>query len=235
MARTIPPGRFTQLIDVATKTFVARGYRLTQMSDVAEALGVAKGTLYGYVESKEALFDAAVRFADGQGTLPEAGALPLPTPTAGSTVQYVQARLMEGARELELVRTLSRPKGTPAKADEFESIVRDLYRRMSRNRQALKLVDRCAVDYPELASVWFEQGRYGQVALLATYLEKRIGEGKMRPVRNVQLAARMVLETIALWAIHMPWDASPRLFADDEVENAVVDMLVHAYRKEKTR
>jgi AcrR family transcriptional regulator len=59
------------LIEVATQTFVARGYRLTQMSDVAEALGVAKGTLYGYVESKEALFDAAVRLADGQGTLPE--------------------------------------------------------------------------------------------------------------------------------------------------------------------
>jgi hypothetical protein len=106
---------------------------------------------------------------------------------------------------------------------------------MSRNRRALKLVDRCAIDHPELASVWFEQGRYGQVALLATYLEKRVTEGKLRPVPNLQLAARMVLETIALWAIHMPWDASPRLFAEDAVENAVVDMLVHAYAKEKTR
>lgn len=235
MARKVPEGRFTQLIEVATKTFVVRGYRLTQMSDVAEALGVAKGTLYGYVESKEALFDAAVRFADGQGTLPEAGALPLPTPTAGSTVQYIQRRLMEEASELELVAVLSRPTGTRAKPEEFESIIRDLYRRMSRNRRALKLVDRCAIDHPELASVWFEQGRYGQVALLATYLEKRIAEGQMRAVPNVQLAARMALETVALWAIHMPWDASPRPFADDDVENAVVDMLVHAHVKERTR
>lgn len=235
MARAIPEGRFTQLIEVATKTFVARGYRLTQMSDVAEALGVAKGTLYGYVESKEALFDAAVRFADGQGTLPEPGTLPLPTPATHSTVQYIQRRLMEEASQLELVAVLSRPKGTRAKAGEFESIVRDLYRRMSRNRRALKLVDRCAIDHPELASVWFEQGRYGQVALLATYLEKRIAEGRMRAVPNVPLAARMALETVALWAIHMPWDASPRPFADDEVENAVVDMLVHAHVKERTR
>jgi AcrR family transcriptional regulator len=235
VARAIPEGRFRQLIDVATRTFVARGYRLTQMSDVAEALGVAKGTLYGYVESKEALFDAAVRFADGQGRVPEASALPLSTPAAGSTVQHVQTRLLEEARELALVQALSRPKGARAKADEFESIVRDLYRRMSRNRRALKLVDRCAVDHPELAAVWFEQGRYNQVALLATYLEKRAVGGKMRQVPNLQLAARMVLEPIALWAIHMPWDASPRPFADDEVENALVDMLVHAYAKEKTR
>jgi hypothetical protein len=59
--------------------------------------------------------------------------------------------------------------------------------------------------------------------------------GKLRPVPNVQLAARMVLETVALWAIHMPWDASPRPFAEDAVEDAVVDMLVHAYAKEKNR
>jgi AcrR family transcriptional regulator len=235
MARPIPEGRFSQLIEVATKTFVARGYRLTQMSDVAQALGVAKGTLYGYVESKEALFDAAVRFADGQGTMPEPGALPLPTPPAGSTVQYVQRRLAEEASELELVAALSRPTDTRAKPEEFQSIVRDLYRRMSRNRRALKLVDRCAVDHPELASVWFDQGRYGQVALLATYLEKRIADGQMRAVPSVQLAARMALETVALWAIHMPWDPSPRPFADDDVENAVVDMLVHAHTKEKNR
>jgi AcrR family transcriptional regulator len=233
MARSIPEGRFSQLIEVATKTFVARGYRLTQMADVAEALGVAKGTLYGYVESKEALFDAAVRFADNPPSTP--GNLPMPTPAAGRTVQYIQTRLLEEARELELVRALSRPKGTRAKAGEFEGIVRDLYRRMSRNHRALKLVDRCAVDHPELASVWFEQGRYGQVALLASYLEKRVAEGKLRPLPNVQLAARMVLETVALWAIHMPWDASPRPFAEDAVEDAVADLLVHAYAKEESR
>jgi AcrR family transcriptional regulator len=222
------------LIQVATKTFVSRGYRLTQMSDVAEALGVAKGTLYGYVESKEALFDAAVRFADGLGAEPEVGELPLPTPPDGSTVEYIQQRLLEEARELELVKALSRPKGTRAKPDEFENIVRDLFRCMSRNRRALKLVDRCAIDHPGLASVWFEQGRYGQVELLASYLERRASEGKVRSV-PYPLSARMALETIALWAIHMPWDPSPRPFADDEVENAVVDLLVHAYAKEKTR
>src|SRR5438105_2687862 len=65
MARPIPPERFAQLVDVATRTFIARGYRMTQMADVAEGLGVAKGTVYLYVESKEALFDACVRHADG--------------------------------------------------------------------------------------------------------------------------------------------------------------------------
>jgi AcrR family transcriptional regulator len=235
VARLVPPDRFARLIEVATQTFVARGYRLTQMSDVAQALGVAKGTLYGYVESKEALFDAAVRFADGREPAPTTGGLPLPTPPAGSTVAYVRQRLVSEAGDLELVAALSRPRAAGRKADELEAIVRDLFRRMSRNRRALKLVDRCAVDYPELASVWFEEGRWGQVALLASFLEARIAEGRIRHVPDVQLAARMMLETIALWAIHMPWDPSPRPYPVDAVENAVVDLLLHAFAKEKSR
>jgi AcrR family transcriptional regulator len=235
VARSIPVGRFKQLIDVATNTFVSRGYRLTQMSDVADALGVAKGTLYGYVESKEALFDAAVRFADGQAPLPEPDTFPVPTPAPGSTVEYIQTRLLAEARELELVRASSRPKGARRQADELERIVRDLYRRLARNRRALKLVDRCAVDHPELASVWFEQGRNAQVSLLAAYLEEGIAARRLRAVPHVKLAARMVLETIALWAIHMPWDVAPASFAEEEAENAVVDMLAHAYAKENVR
>ena len=60
MARSIPADRLGRLIEVATETFVTEGYRRAQMGNVAEALGVAKGTLYGYVESKAALFDEAM-------------------------------------------------------------------------------------------------------------------------------------------------------------------------------
>jgi AcrR family transcriptional regulator len=51
MARSIPAGRVEQLVDCATSVFIDRGYRRTQMADVADALGVAKGTLYLYVET----------------------------------------------------------------------------------------------------------------------------------------------------------------------------------------
>jgi hypothetical protein len=57
----------------------------------------------------------------------------------------------------------------------------------------------------------------------------------MRAVPDAHLAARIVVETIALWTIHMPWDASPGPFAENDVENAVVDLLVHAYVKETGR
>ena len=108
MARSIPADRFAQLVDAATKTFVARGYRLTQMADVAEALGVAKGTLYGYVESKEALFDACVRYADGQRPLPTPAELPLATPAPGATIAHIREQLVNEARELLLLSAIDK-------------------------------------------------------------------------------------------------------------------------------
>src|SRR5215472_8507785 len=85
MARAIPPDRFQQLVDCATQVFIEQGYARTQMADVAEAMGIAKGTLYLYVESKEALFDLVVRSADTTHLLATPSKLPLSTPRSGAT------------------------------------------------------------------------------------------------------------------------------------------------------
>lgn len=222
-----------RLIDAATTTFVSRGYRLTQMSDVAEALGVGKGTLYGYVASKEALFDAVVRYTDGLEPLPSPSALPLPTPAEGTLVSYVRGRLARAAHSLELARVLADPDAciTPAC---FERVVLDLFRHMRREHRALKVLDRCAVDLPELAAVWFGEGRWGQVALLEALFARGIASGDIAPVESTPLAARMVLELIATWAIHLPWDPSPKPYDDETVERAVLRMLVNAHTKERT-
>src|SRR5258705_6095582 len=93
MPRQIPEDRFDQLVDCATKVFVEQGYRRTQMADVATAMGVAKGTLYLYVQSKEALFDFACRYADAPPAAREAPAFPIRSPKTGSTLRYVREEL----------------------------------------------------------------------------------------------------------------------------------------------
>src|SRR5207247_7002210 len=89
----MPDDRLERLVDCATEVFIAQGYRRTQMADVATALGVAKGTLYLYVESKDALFDLVARCADDDHPFEELPALPIRTPKARATVEYVRGRL----------------------------------------------------------------------------------------------------------------------------------------------
>jgi len=201
------------------------------MEDVASALGVAKGTLYGYVESKAALFDLLVRCADGHEPPPEPAALPHRTPAPGSTVAVVRARLLKEVENLELLAALARPEH-PAPHLELATIIRDLYARMSRNRRGIKLVDRSAQDQPELAEVWFGQGRWGQHAALVAYLEQRIAKGLLRTVPSTHVTARAILETIAFWAVHRHWDPSPQPIDENDVERTLVELALFGLAKE---
>jgi hypothetical protein len=128
--------------------------------------------------------------------------------------------------DLELLAALGRPSPADPGA-ELASIVRDLYLRMSRNRRGIKLVDRCAQDQPELAAVWFGQGRWGQHAALAEYLDQRSAKGLLRRPPSTQVAARAVLETIAFWAVHRHWDPSPQEVAEADVQATVIDLILH--------
>ena len=227
MPRSIPSERLNQLIEVASETFIAQGYRHTQMADVAKALGVAKGTLYGYVESKAALLDAAIRFADGHVALPGPAELPLRTPAAGTTVRLLEERIAGEANGLVLLQALRAAERRDSCAELSEVLV-DFYRRAARNRFAIKLADRCSAEYPDLAVVWFGRGRWAQHELLIQYMHARIELGCMRPLPNVPIAARTVLETIAFWAVHRHWDPSPQTIDEDSVQDAVVDFLVRS-------
>jgi AcrR family transcriptional regulator len=231
MARSIPSDRLQQLIEVATGIFIAQGYRRTQMADVAEALGVAKGTLYGYVESKAALFDLAIRYADGHEPLPDTTELPVVTPSPGATVARLENRIATEAAGLRLVQVAAAEPACDA-ATELREVLVDLYQRANRNRFAIKLADRCASDHPDLAAVWFGRGRWAQHELLMHYIRTRIDAGYLRPVPSVPVAARTALETVAFWSVHRYWDPSPQSIEEDAVQDAVVDLLVHSLIQE---
>jgi AcrR family transcriptional regulator len=231
MARSIPPERFADLIEAATAVFLEQGYRRTQMADVAARMGVAKGTIYLYVESKEALFDAVLRHADLGETPPLPDALPVRTPPPGATLELVRKRVAESASLPLLAAALARQRVGDVRG-ELEAIVRELYRLLSRNRVGIKLLDVCAQDQPELAAVWYATGREGALGLLQSYLEDRIRRRRMAPLRDAAISARIVLETAVFWAVHHHWDPAPQPVDEAAAEDAVVEFVVRALTKE---
>ncbi len=198
------------------------------MSDVAKALGVAKGTLYGYVESKDALFDAAVRYADGLEPLPPPDALPIRTPAEGATIDYIRQRVASEAAELALSRVLGDALIIESRHDELSAVLGDLYDRLARHRFTIKLVDRCASEFPELADVWFGQGRWAQHELLCELCRRRVADGSYRPLQDIPVVARTLLETVAFWALHRHFDPSSQDVDDATARAVVIDLLTRA-------
>jgi len=231
MPRTVPDDRLAQLVDRATEVFIARGYRRTQMADVAEALGVAKGTLYLYVESKDALFDLVARGADDPAAFAKPPPLPVRTPKPGATVKYVRERLAAHQVPAALTAALARKRVQDPRA-ELEEIVRELYATLARNRRGIKLLDRAAPEYPELGAVWFEGARGGLLRLLGRYLADRARRNLLRSFPDVAVAARLVIETTVFWAVHRHWDPHPQPVDEAAAKDTVVRFLVNALAKE---
>jgi AcrR family transcriptional regulator len=227
MARSIPEDRFHALIESATAVFLEQGYRRTQIADVATRMGVAKGSIYTYVESKEALFDCALRDADSPDPIPLPDTLPVPAPLRGSTLEMVRKRVAEEGALPALIAALSRTRVTDVRR-ELEAILGELYDKLARHRTAIKLLDRCAHDYPELAEVWHREGREGALALLVRYLDDRARRRRLRRFEDTAIAARIVLETLVFWAVHRHWDPTPQVVDEGAARRIAIAFSISA-------
>ncbi len=229
--RVIPENRFKQLMEAATRVFIAQGYRRTQIADVARAMGVAKGTIYLYVESKEALFAAALRHADGDAPLVSELELPLAAPEPGE----LEAALEERLRADTVPPALSRALGRRRPADvgkELEEIVRELFAVSRRHRTAIELLDRCGADHPALRDLFYKQGRFTQLDALRRYLTSCANRGALRVLPDVAVTARFVIEAVATWAVHIQWDPAPQPIDPDDAKETLVRIVVGGLIKE---
>jgi hypothetical protein len=115
---------------------------------------------------------------------------------------------------------------------ELETVLGELYDALARHRTAIKLFDRCAPDYPELAKLWYRGGREGALSLLGRYLDDRVRRGRLRRFENGAVAARIVLETLVFWAVHRHWDPSPQAVDEKSARRTALAFLTRALVKE---
>ncbi|MGD9704635.1 MAG: helix-turn-helix domain-containing protein [Acidimicrobiia bacterium] len=214
MPRATPTDRLPKLLDAAAGAFVEHGFQRTQMDDIAERLGVSKGTVYRAVDSKESLFAAVIEWGDHTGDTPAEGL------TTSADLAAVAARitteLAAAVAALELttiVATRRRLRSSDAFGNELERATAELHRVMRSRRTAVMVLDRCAAEIPELAAVWFGDGRYALVDLWTDFLAMRANVVTSDVDRDV--LARTIVELVTTWAVKMPWDRAPRPYPDD--------------------
>src|ERR1700761_2603639 len=59
--------RWSELIEVATEVFYAKGYDAASLQDIADRLGMLKGSLYYYIQSKEDLLFDVIKAVHEEG------------------------------------------------------------------------------------------------------------------------------------------------------------------------
>ena len=222
MSRTRPKDRLDALVAAATETFLRNGGPdRTQMRDVARALGVAKGTLYLYVEGKEALFDLVVRHADQPGPVAPTS-MPVPNPAPGTVAAHVADRIQAGGRFPALQAALA---GPAIDAGTARTVLAEVYDTLAENRTAIRLINIAARDRPDLAEPWFAGARGVLLRGLVQLIERGVAGGTMRPVPDAGAAARVIVETCMWFAVHRPWDPRPDGIPDAATRATALHML----------
>jgi AcrR family transcriptional regulator len=220
VARSRPPDRFQQLRQAALQVFGAKGLRRTRMADIAEVMGVAPGSLYNYVESKEALFHWMLTH-DGDDAA-EPAELPIRTPAPGVLEAQLRAQIESGFHLPVSEAAFARRRVADAEA-ELTALVEEIYERIAIHRRVMTIVERSAIDLPELFQIYFVAMRREYFARFAGYVERRQKAGQFRDGIDPVVAARVVVELVTYFARHRFGDQDPDSLPDDRVvrENVI--------------
>jgi AcrR family transcriptional regulator len=217
------PDRLRAVVEAAVKVFAQKGFRRTQMTDVAKELGVSSGNLYNYVESKEALFFLVLRSTLGSRAGDEPLMLPVPTPAPGTTYRWLKDRLdfLSDFPELELAieRQL-----VPEPVRELEVVVLELYDALSRLHRGVAAIERSALDDPELLRIFLEKRR-GLFERMTRYVASRVQMGAFPPVQDPTATARFMVETTS-WAARRRHDDPDAVTISDELARSALCQFV---------
>jgi AcrR family transcriptional regulator len=195
------------------------------MADVGAAAGMSSGSVFNYVESKDALFHLVFTRAFepvGVGT----DDLPYPTPEPGVTARLIEAKL-RSIPVPYLKAALGEEEPVDVRA-ELRGIVLERYAIQESLWPVLAVIERCAAEVPEIEEFYFRRTRVGYFGRLAAYLEKRALSGHLRAMPDFAVAARIVSEMISWFAWHRREGRDARVYDDDAARDTVVAFVCAA-------
>ena len=223
MARRRPPDRLDRILDAATRVFARTGLENSKMSDVAQEAGVSHGTLYNYVESKEALFRLLLDRGIG-APKPAASSLPLKSPPAAALAHRMDEAITTNFALPKLDAAITRRRVKDA-ASELAEVLDELYERTLTTREAADVIERSAKDVPELAAVFYGKVRRDLLARIQRLVKRRIESGHYHD-REPTVIALVIIETVTTFARHIYHDVEPPDFDLAKARTPIIDMLV---------
>ncbi len=127
--------RFEEIVDVAATLFSEQGYAATSIQDIADSVGILKGSLYHYIHTKEDLLDAVIREAHLRTAALGVNALEMEGDALAKLSYVVEHHLMEATINQAKVRVFyqeakflspERLAGILATRDSYEHSIRQI-------------------------------------------------------------------------------------------------------------
>lgn len=214
MRAPVANSKVDAIVQASAIAFADTGYRRTQIADVAARSGVALGTIYRYVASKEQLFALALVHGSGNEIEP-----------------WIRDRgwveSLPGCLEQPLLRwfdpiAITRYEINP----DLVALLGELYDLTAKQRVAIRMLERSAQEWPELSDFYLQRVRAPAVEILQDVLVILQRQGTVRELVSTQASAYLVMETIAWFAMHRHFSRDTPDISDDVARSVALDHLV---------
>jgi AcrR family transcriptional regulator len=222
--------RLRELAEAGLQVFCRQGFERSQMADVAKAMKVAVGTVYLYVESKEALFDLVIRYGSAaDASWLDQLEIPVATPAPGATMAYLKG-VFEQTEWPCLAAALAK-KRVKDPAGELAGVLREQYALIRQHRRGLLLLMRSALEFPGLAEVFVLGLRNKLLEQLVRYIALRAAAGQFRAPSDPASAAALMIQSITWANLQRPLDPGLAAFDEETFERSTIEFLVHGLLK----
>ena len=217
------PDRLLAIVDAATEVFAQEGFGAAQMTDIARMANLSVGTLYNYVEGKDALLllSAERPFMD----ICAGREFPIAAPDRVELISRLEETLAEHIRIPMLERALAGPSTGNQLIASVDGIVGELFDLIASTRIGADALEKSARDAPDLAALFYFHVRLPLLKQLTMYLEMVDAARRSPSSVAPEHAARFVLETVTWWARHRHRDPDPPILEELEARQVAVALV----------
>jgi len=225
--RVTPENRIPDIIKAAAAVFSRKGYRLTQMDEIAREAGISKATLYYYFKNKIHLFHYVLENgipAEGEAVVPPADVLPK---TEQELLQLLKKRLKKRSRLTSINIFLDKNNEEVDFSSELAEILEEMWKIHEQNRVQIIILEKSADEFPELAEVYDKFARKELLRQLEGYLKSRIRIGAVRNLDSVKFMARFIMESFAWFGFKQWRGRIGPIYEREEVLPELVAVYLH--------
>jgi len=217
--------RMELIFDAASHLFINKGYARTQMKDIAKEIGLSTGMLYVYFTGKRDILSFLLKGTITPTFVTQEFELPICSVRFDSLDNEIMAAFEQNTNAFS------------AHLDDItnyplEQMLSDAFDVISKYGIGCLLIEKNQDDLGKLTDYYkeYRQKFYDQVL---SYITKYMQNGTFRPVELPQYVARLIVETLSWWGMHISNDAFEiqKNISVEMAKSVCMDNLVHAYKR----
>lgn len=214
--------KIKEIAEAATRLFLLQGYSKTQISHIANAVGVSVGSIYLYFTGKQEIMQFVLKSA----LEPDFSEHEFRKPITGALFNGLEGAIAD--RFKELAKEFSSRLGDDSYS--FELLISDTFDLLFRYAVGCLFIEKNQFDFPFLADS-YRVYRKEFFDTMKKYLNFFMDSGKIRALENPTLTATLIIETLSWWAIdsrYTSFELCP--VSPDQAKRVCMDNIVTAYK-----